>query len=262
MSIKKILFFIFFSICLLNLFKMLFNAFLKSKVYDKLKISFNLYYDRFKRFKIYPKLHKLVIKIRRFFIRKNDVLEIYFGLPGSGKTTVAASLARKYNKAEIPVYSNEPLTNCFQYDPKTDIGVYDISDALVIVDEAGAYFSGRNFKTNFTNEAMAWWVRHRHAGCKCVILSQDFEQCDITFRRLAYRYYYCKKSIIPGFIKCVPLRRKLDIDEITHKPTDYYSFPFLLLRPFVSKYVYGPLVWRYFDSWSMPPLKKKIFKKW
>jgi len=78
------------------------------------------------------------------------VLNVYFGVPGSGKTTFAAHLTRwalhenalirfcrrhqnvftrfilnsKYLKRRIPVYSNVPITGAYQLNPQLDIGRY------------------------------------------------------------------------------------------------------------------------------------------
>ena len=63
--------------------------------------------------------------------KKNDILTIYFGLPGSGKTTVAASLAKMYLKAGYPVWSNVPIRGCYELNPKTDLGEYDDANATI-----------------------------------------------------------------------------------------------------------------------------------
>ena len=80
-----------------------------------------------------------------------QIVSIYFGVPGSGKTTYAAYLARHDIRRGIPVWSNVPITGCYQLDPKTDIGTYMITGGRVIIDEA---VISRTFPTNhctFTN---------------------------------------------------------------------------------------------------------------
>ena len=47
----------------------------------------------------------------------------YFGVPGSGKTTVAAYLAKKDLKKKRNVYSNVPITGAYKIS-KEDIGKF------------------------------------------------------------------------------------------------------------------------------------------
>ena len=70
-------------------------------------------------------------------------LDIFFGSPGSGKTTLAAFFAAKALNCGIPVYSNVPIVGAFVLD-KSDIGTWNIEGpALVIFDEGGAEFNSR-----------------------------------------------------------------------------------------------------------------------
>ena len=99
------------------------------------------------------------------------VLNVYFGVPGSGKTTFAAYLTRwalhenviirfcrrhqnpvtrallnsRYLKRRIDVYSNVPITGAYVLNAREDIGHYMIEDAKVIIDEAGIEYNNRNF---------------------------------------------------------------------------------------------------------------------
>ena len=99
-------------------------------------------------------------------------LNVYFGVPGSGKTTYAAYLARKAQKESIvirlckrfpcrftnwilsgnnwkrayPVWSNVPIKGTYQLNAKSDIGVYMIQNGKMIIDEAGVEFNNRDYK--------------------------------------------------------------------------------------------------------------------
>ena len=79
-------------------------------------------------------------------MKKQYTLDIYFGIPGSGKTTLAAFFAKKAMKKKIPVYSNVPITGTYELDVHCDIGKNYIEDALVLIDEAGVEYNNRNFK--------------------------------------------------------------------------------------------------------------------
>ena len=195
-------------------------------------------------------------------MKKSDIMTISFGLPGSGKTTIAAWEAKKYLRKGLPVWSNVPIKGCYKLDAKTDIGKYDISDGLVIIDEAGAEFSNRKFKTNFTDEAMRWWRLHRHAGMRCSIYSQDWDDSDITYRRLSFRFYLVKKSLLPFFVCRVPIRRKFGINDVTKEPCSEYRFDHPIIRLFSTQRFFGPRVWKLFDSWEMPKLPEKVWETW
>lgn len=100
------------------------------------------------------------------------VLNVYFGVPGSGKTTFAAYLAKqsmresriitwarnhpgKFSswlldrtllfKRSDPVYSNVPITGSYQLDPKDDIGKVMVEDGRVIIDEAAIEYNNRAY---------------------------------------------------------------------------------------------------------------------
>ena len=65
------------------------------------------------------------------------MFDVYFGAPGSGKSTMACRLALQALKQRRKVYSNVEIKNCLELDPRADIGKYEISNGLVIIDEAG-----------------------------------------------------------------------------------------------------------------------------
>lgn len=90
-------------------------------------------------------------------------LNVYFGVPGSGKTTYAAYLAREAQreskvlrlcrrfpcrftdwilngknwKRPYPVWSNVPISGTLRISAKEDLGVHLIQNGKLIIDEAG-----------------------------------------------------------------------------------------------------------------------------
>lgn len=212
------------------------------------------------------------------------VLNIYFGVPGSGKTTFAAYLAKQSMKQSkvitwaethpspfsdwllktslfkrrVPVYCNVPITGAYQLDPQKDIGKSMIVDGRVIIDEAGIEYNNRNYKT-FSPEAIYWYKYHRHYECPVDVFSQSYEDMDITLRRLAQNYYVVKKSLLPKFIVCKKIRRKVGIDENTHQIIDHYYFGFPILD---SKWVFSPPLWKLFNSFSRKELPEKEWEVW
>ena len=150
----------------------------------------------------------LVILIR--WLKPKDpphVLNVYFGVPGSGKTTFAAYLAKRcmkksrfitwaqkhpgkltgkllassFLKRSIPVYSNVPITGALQLDPQRDIGKYMMVGGKVIIDEAGIEYNNRNFKA-FPPDAIYWYKYHRHYQCSVDVFSQSYEDMDMLCR--------------------------------------------------------------------------------
>lgn len=189
-------------------------------------------------------------------------LNVYFGVPGSGKTTYAAYLAKRHSRESLiirlcrrfpcrfsswilngkswkracPVWSNVPIKGTLRLDAKKDIGVVMIQDSEMIIDEAGVEFNNRDYKA-FPKPAIRFFKYHRHYGVSVDVFSQSFEDMDVTLRRLAQNFYVVKKSIIPWFVVTKRIRRKVGIDDNTHQLCDHYAFglPFL-----DSKWIFCP----------------------
>ena len=64
-------------------------------------------------------------------------LKIFFGSPGSGKTTHAAMIVARNEKKGIPTFSNVYIRGAYQYNANEDLGTYYIGDCDLIIDEAG-----------------------------------------------------------------------------------------------------------------------------
>lgn len=213
------------------------------------------------------------------------VVNVYFGVPGSGKTTFAAHLAKeaakeswvikwarkhqdhvfaqkllasRFFRRAQPVYSNVPITGTYKLEPQADIGKVMIVDGKVIIDEAGIEYNNRNFKA-FPPDAIYWYKYHRHYECSVDIFSQSYEDMDITLRRLAQNYFVVKKSMIPRFIVVKKIRRKVGIDDNTHQIIDkyYFGIPFL-----DSKWIYSRPLWKLFNSFSRKQLPEKEWEVW
>lgn len=235
---------------------------------------------------VYVLIAVLALLLARTLFPKapDPVLNVYFGVPGSGKTTFAAHLAKqdlkqsriidwaeahpcrfsslllgtRLFKRRTPVWSNVPITGAYALDAKTDIGCYMIESGRVIIDEAGIEYNNRQYKS-FPPEAVYWYKYHRHYKCAVDVFSQSYEDMDITLRRLAQNYYVVKKSLLPNFVVCKRIRRKVGIDEHTHQIIDHYRFGVPL---FDSRWVYAPSVWKLFNSFSRKELPEKVWETW
>ncbi|MBO5341028.1 MAG: hypothetical protein J6A62_08535 [Oscillospiraceae bacterium] len=215
--------------------------------------------------------------------KNRHVVNVYFGVPGSGKTTYAAWLTARANhksllrrlserwpscrplswaagktQAPVPVYSNVPILGTYKLDARNDLGYYLIEDAKIIIDEAGIDYNSRNYKS-LPFETIKFFKLHRHYGTSIDVFSQSYEDMDITLRRLAQNYYLVRKSLIPGFIVIRLIRRRIGIDDQTHKVCDLYAFGTPVLN---TQWVWMPRLWKLFDSYDAPELPKKDFKLW
>lgn len=190
-------------------------------------------------------------------------LQIYFGVPGSGKTTIASAYASKYLKyskkhPNVKVYSNVPIKGCYQFSCIDDLGIYLLENALVIIDECSLEFNSRSY-ASFPKSAIQFFKLHRHYHCEVVVFSQSWNDCDITIRRVAFQYWLVRPSIIPFFVQAVPIRRKIGINEQTNQPDDIYSFHPWLIRPLYTRSFFAPKYWKNFDSWVAPALPEKEY---
>ena len=182
-------------------------------------------------------------------------LSIWYGAPGVGKSTLAAFFALKALASGIPVYSNMPIKGTYFFD-KYDIGRYLIENCLVLIDEAGVDYNSRNFKANFTPEQIKWFKYHRHERAQVMIFSQGFDDMDKILRTLGTEMYVVRRGIFRT-ITYRRIRKRPDIDEMTHKPDDLYSF-----EPMSKRRIFAPAVWHAFDSYSRLGLPEKDFPLW
>lgn len=184
-------------------------------------------------------------------------LSIFYGGPGSGKTTLAAYFCRKALLSGIPVYSNVPLLGAYEI-KKEDIGQFSITDGLLIIDEAGITYNNRDFKKNFSgasqNAALEWWKKHRHEGVECMVFSQGFDDMDKKIQTLGSHYYIVRRSLIPNMIVYKRISKRPKIDENSHQPVDFYE-----MVKFSSRRVFMRPLWRFFDSFDRMGLPLKDF---
>ena len=186
-----------------------------------------------------------------------EELNIYFGVPGSGKTTFAAWLARRDLRRKGNVWCNVPITGTYKLDVNKDIGVHHIEKGRIIIDEAGIEYNNRKYKT-LPQHQIEYFKYHRHYSTAVDVFSQSHDDMDITLRRLAQNYYVLTKSIIPFFVVCRCIGRRIDIDENTHQIIDAYFW-----RPFWhTRRIFSPTLWKLFNTKSHKPLKPKVWEKW
>lgn len=187
---------------------------------------------------------------------------MYMGFPGSGKSTFAAYLAKKYLRAGWTVYSNVPIKGCYILDPAKEFGKYRLNKrSLVIIDEAGFDFDSRKF-SSFSDHNKYGFKYHRHMYVDIVLFSQS-DDIDKKIRDLCRCVYYMKKPWHYRLTKCFKRQlfiKKFDVDPITTEPRFLWS-----KVPWWgggTKHIFGPAVWSMFDSYCLDELPTKEFKKY
>lgn len=191
--------------------------------------------------------------------KKGARFDVYFGVPGSGKTTFAAYLTKRRikKKKNNVVLSNVPIKGAYKVE-KSDIGHYQIDNCELILDEAGVDYDNRRYKS-FTDDEVYFFKYHRHYNVDINMFSQDYEDFDKKLRKLATRYFIVKKSVIfPGFVKAKSIRKFIGIDKETKQIIEQYEF----VKFFGTKWIYCPRLWKMFNSYDYKVLPPKLWKKY
>lgn len=76
------------------------------------------------------------------------------------------------------------------------------------------------------------------------------------------KLFIVKKSLIPFCTTCIPVFRKIDVDDETKEFKELYYKDHPLFRIFSSKRIFRPSYYSLFDSWDAPVLKEREFKKY
>lgn len=193
----------------------------------------------------------------------DDGLCIFYGIPGSGKTSTAAYLAR-HSRLDC-VYSNVPLVGSLRID-RNDIGKYDISNGDLIVDEAGSEFSGR-FGTKkgsslYTSEDQAKWIREfRHHKIKRFCLFSQRVDIDPILRNICYKVYILQKTKLPFLVILLGCKQRLRPNPPPEKQYGPLEEGFKLMKTDLH-FIFTPPLWKTFDTYEAEPLPSKDFPIW
>lgn len=161
------------------------------------------------------------------------MIAVYFGSPGSGKTTLACRELLKAQKHYRYTFSNFGC-KCADFDDVdlSSLGTWTFpEDSYIAIDEAGIEYNNRKYKS-LSQETIKWFKLHRHYCCDVSVWSQSWDDMDVTIRRLADRLYYVRKFGPFSLIRRV--YKRVTVDDDTEQIIDGYkmvSMALLLLKP-------------------------------
>lgn len=200
----------------------------------------------------------------------------FFGLPGVGKTSFLAKIAflenrriRRGKSSYTKVYTNFWCDGCFRFNFR-DLGRYDISNALILIDEISLEADSRDFKS-FSAQLKQFFVLHRHYNCDIVYFTQQYDGLDKKIRDLTFDLWAVKK--LGPWTMARRIYRTLDINDDSHEIVQGYRFPnffesvLSFLFPYlfhVRHWCFRPRYYKYFDSWdrvNLPPYNSSLWTR-
>lgn len=195
------------------------------------------------------------------------MINLYFGMPGTGKTSMIAYLAhnKSFRRKYKNLYTNIDLADTDYIRIENDwIGKYNITDGAILIDEGSIFADNRDYK-NFSKALTNFIMLHRHYRVDIYIWSQQYNAVDKKIRSLTNNLYYMYKPLLTGWYKTkwykipygivIPDRKKNkertgnSLGEIE----EGYCKPSLIQRIFARSFNRRK-TYRYFDSWEAPEL--------
>lgn len=161
------------------------------------------------------------------------MITVYFGSPGSGKTTMAVREIRKQQKRYNFTFANFGC-KCADFD---DVSLDRLGEwtfpkgSYIAIDEAGIEYNNRKFKS-LSQDTIKWFKLHRHYCCDISVWSQSWEDMDVTLRRLSDRLYYVKRMGPFSMIRRV--YKRVTVNKETEQIIDGYKMVhmlYLILKP-------------------------------
>lgn len=109
------------------------------------------------------------------------MIEAFTGLPGVGKTYNMVRRAYIQHKKGRKVYANFKTSFAIQF--KELYEIYNVKDALVLIDEAGIYLPAQAWQ-KIPFEFMRAIRQHRHNGLDMWYTAQDMQDVSTALRRV------------------------------------------------------------------------------
>lgn len=181
-------------------------------------------------------------------------IDMYIGLPRSGKSTIAAAEAYKAIKQGIKVYSNVPIKGTYSFKIEM-LGIYDFRNALIIIDEAGIDMCNRK-TLSLPMHVIKFFKLFGHYKLKILCFSQANDS-DIVLRRCSSRMFLVKRGLLPWVTTALPVTVKIGPNKDGSDICQQYTIPdSALARILARKKYWMPRYWKMFDSFEAPVLNE------
>lgn len=177
----------------------------------------------------------------------NKVISLIIGSPGAGKSTLAAKIVRKGNRAGIPVYCNYPVLGARVIDPAT-MYEHDLGKSVLLIDEAGLLYNSRSStqkgSKSFTSDIYHWYATTRHRETQVFIIVQSWKRVDTILRELGTEVIMCRKWPF-RIVRC--LRYQSETTLVEDRDGNALEFNELFSR-IGSFFFWGPAYYHMFDT--------------
>lgn len=190
-------------------------------------------------------------------------IRIWFGVPGSGKTSMASYITKFLRKQNYTVLSNVPIKDTFKVED-SDLGKYDMSfggdGCSVILDEAmcnGLY--NRMFKDFAKSDKPKYFSLHRHMNNRIDVFSQGYDiDLNVKDRCGSRGMFHLQKTPIRGFVMYRRIQKIFFIKKDDKQFLDGFKYIGL------PRLAYTKQVWTSFDTddKSLCPTEQKQWEKW
>ena len=198
----------------------------------------------------------------RYITEFSPTIRVWFGVPGSGKTTMASYITKHSLKNGYAVLSNVEIQGAFKLDID-DLGKYDTSfngdGAHVVIDEGSLAFDNRNFKSFAQTTKPLYFALHRHLNNRVDVFSQGYDLDKRIRDRIGPNgMFYLQKIRLPYFVMYRRISKVLFIRKEDKQIIDGFEFKGL------PRFVFTPPLWKMFDTedLSLCPKEQKEWEKW
>lgn len=193
----------------------------------------------------------------------SPTIRIWFGVPGSGKTSVAAWIANQSIKHHYKVLSNVPIDNTYVLE-EDDLGNYDMSfdgdGCHVIYDEATVNgLDNRGFKEFHKSNKPKYFSLHRHMNNRVDVFSQDYDvDLKVKGRAGSKGLFHLTRLPIKGYVMYRRIAKIFFIKKDDKQFIDGFKYAGL---PRICR---TKSVWNSFDTLDMSlcPTAQKEWHKW
>lgn len=190
-------------------------------------------------------------------------IRIWFGVPGSGKTSIAAWMTQESRKRHYKVLSNVEIKGAYKLDEQ-DLGKYDMSfggdGCHVIYDEATINgLDNRGFKEFHKSDKPRYFSIHRHMNNRVDVFSQDYDvDLKVKGRAGSKGLFHLSRLGIPGFVMYRRIQKIFFIKKEDKQFVDGFKYIGL------PRICYVKSAWHSFDTLdtSLCPKEQKTWEKW